>query len=131
MKKVLFLSLFVLLLSGCVTKRVIEYKDRIVDHYITNTTHDTLYDQVVDSVYFEVLVKGDTVYKTKYKEKTRFRDKIVVKYDTCVIDSVVTEYKETVKEVEKIPKIYRFALWFSIIILIFAIIKVVKWVQIH
>lgn len=131
MKKVLFLSLFVLLLSGCVTKRVVEYKDRIVDHYITKTTHDTLYDQVVDSVYFEVLVKGDTVYKTKYKEKTRFRDKIVVRYDTCMVDSIVTEYKETVKEVKKIPKIYRFALWFSIIIIIFAIIKVVRWVQIH
>ena len=126
---VAFLS--IVLMSSCATKSKIEYRDRIVDHYITKEVHDTLRENITDSVYYEVMVKGDTVYKTKYKEKTRWRDRIVEKCDTCYKDSVITEYKESVKEITKIPKIYQYSLFFSIGILIFAFIKLVRWVQIH
>jgi hypothetical protein len=81
-------------------------------------------------VYFEVKVKGDTVYQTKYKEKTRWRDRIIERRDTCWRDSVVTEYKETVKEVTKISKIFVVSLFISIICIIFAFIKLVRWLQI-
>lgn len=121
----------VLFLSSCATKTKIEYRDRDVNHYITNTVHDTLIDKSTDSVYFEVKVKGDTVFATKYKEKTRWRDRIVEKHDTCFMDSVVTITKETTKEIVKIPKIYSLSLWFSIICIIFAMIKLMRWLRIR
>ena len=127
-----FIILFCLAcITSCATKTKIEYRDRDVNHYITNTVHDTLVDKTTDSVYFEVLVKGDTVYSTKYKEKTRWRDRIVERHDTCWRDSVVTEYKETVKEVTKIPKIYHLAMGFAILVIIFAFVKLFRWLQIH
>ncbi len=122
---------FVLLMSSCATKTKIEYRHRDVNHYITNTIHDTLIDKTTDSVYVNVYTKGDTVFKEKYKERTRWRDRIVERHDTCYRDSIVTEYKETTKEVTKVPKFYKYCLWFSIIVVIFAIIKLVRWVQIH
>ena len=124
-------TMAIVLMTSCATKTKIEYRDRIVDHYITKEVHDTLRENTTDSVYFEVMVKGDTVYKIKYKEKTLWRDRIVEKHDTCYRDSVLTECKETIKEVTKIPKIYKYSLFFSIAILIFAIIKFVRWAQVH
>jgi hypothetical protein len=120
----------VLLLSSCATKTRIEYRDRDVNHYITNTVHDTLIDKTTDSVYFEVMVKGDTVYQTKYKEKARWRDRVIERHDTCWRDSVVTEYKETVKEVTKIPKIFKISLIFSILCCIFVFVKLLRWLKI-
>jgi hypothetical protein len=125
-----FVMVALMLFTSCATRKVVEYRDRDVNHYITNTVHDTLIDKTTDSVYFEVKVKGDTVYQTKYKEKTRWRDRIIERRDTCWRDSVVTEYKETVKEVTKIPKIFVVSLFISIICIIFAFIKLVRWLQI-
>lgn len=131
MQTVIFVIIALMLFTSCATRKVVEYRDRDVNHYITNTVHDTLIDKTTDSVYFEVKVKGDTVYQTKYKEKTRWRDRIIERHDTCWRDSVVTEYKEMVKEVTKIPKIYKVSLFISIICIIFAFIKLIRWVQIH
>jgi hypothetical protein len=125
-----FVMVALMLFTSCATRKVVEYRDRDVNHYITNTVHDTLIDKTTDSVYFEVKVKGDTVYQTKYKEKTRWRDRIIERHDTCWRDSVVTEYKEKVKEVTKIPKIFVVSLFISIICIIFAFIKLVRWLQI-
>lgn len=115
--------------SSCATKTKIEYRDRDVNHYITNVVHDTLIDKTTDSVYVNVYTKGDTVFKEKYKERTRWRDKIVERHDTCYKDSIVIEYKETTKEVVKIPKIYSLSLWFSIVCIIFAIVKLIRWLR--
>lgn len=123
------LFVVVLLLSSCATKTKIEYRDRIVDHYITNTVHDTLVDKTTDSVYFEVRVKGDTVFQTKYKEKTRWRDRIVERHDTCWRDSIVTECKDRVTEVVKYPKSYKYSLIFSILVIIFAAYKILRWLK--
>lgn len=125
------IALFIVIaFSSCATKTRIEYRDRDVNHYITNTVHDTLIDKTTDSVYFETIVKGDTVYQTKYKEKTRWRDRIVERHDTCWRDSIVTEYKETTKEIVKYPKTYWWFLGISIISVIFAFIKLLKWLRI-
>ena len=126
-----FIIVLVLLLSSCATKSQIEYRDRVVDHYITKEVHDTLRENTTDSVYFEVLVKGDTVYKTKYNEKTRWRDRIIERHDTCWRDNVVTEYKETVKEVKKIPKFFKITLIFSILCCIFVFVKFIRWLKTH
>lgn len=112
-----------ILLTSCATKSQIEYRDRVVDHYNTVTVHDTLREKTSDSTFVLVTTKGDTVYQTEYRERTRWRDRIVERHDTCFRDSIVTEYKETIKEVKKIPKIYQYALWFSVACIIFAIGK--------
>lgn len=114
---------FILMLSSCATKTRIEYRDRIVDHYNTVAVHDTLRIKEKDSVYHEVKVVNDTVYDTKFIEKTRWRDRVVEKHDTCVVDSIVTEYKEVEKEVVKVPKIFRWSLVFSLLCIIFAFVK--------
>ena len=130
-KITLFVSTIVMLnvLTSCSLLEKIEYRDRVVDHYITNMVHDTLIDKTTDSVYVNVYTKGDTVFKEKYKERTRWRDKIVERHDTCYKDSIVIEYKETTKEVVKIPKIYSLSLWFSIVCIIFAIVKLMRWLR--
>lgn len=113
----------ILLFSSCATKTKIEFSDRIVDHYNTVAVHDTLREKTSDSTFVLVTTKGDTVYQTEYRERTRWRDRIVERHDTCFRDSIVTEYKETIKEVKKVPKIYQYALWFSVACIIFAIGK--------
>ena len=115
---------------SCITKTKVEYRDRDVNHYITNEVHDTLRIEVKDSTYHLIRVVNDTVYDTKYVERTRWRDRAVERHDTCWRDSLVTEYKETVKEVTKIPKLYSISLVFSFLMIIFALIKFTKWLKI-
>ena len=119
----------IMLFSSCATKTKIEYRDRIVDHYNTIVQHDTLREHTSDSIFEKIYVKGDTVYNTKYVEKTRWRDRIVERHDTCWRDSVVTEYKETTKEVTKIPKLFWISMCFSILVIIFAFVKLFRWLK--
>lgn len=120
-----------LLLSSCSTKTKIEYRDRDVNHYITQYVHDTLRLETKDSTYHFVKVVNDTVFDTKYVERTKWREKVVERHDTCWRDSVVTEYKEKIKEVTKVPKLYSYALIFSILVLIYGLIKLAKWLKIQ
>lgn len=126
-----FVILFVILISSCATKTKIEYRDRIVDHYNTVVQHDTLREHTSDSIFEKIYVKGDTVYNTKYVEKTRWRDRIVEKHDTCWRDSVTTEYKKETVEVVKYPKTYWWLLGVSVLSCIFAFVKLIKWLKIH
>ena len=121
----------VLVLSSCATKREIQYVDRDVVKYETKIQHDTLINNIHDSVYHTVFQKGDTIYDTKYVEKTKYRDRVVVRIDTCYRDSIQTVIKESVKEKQIIPKWCYYLLVFSILFVIFAIVKVVRWIQIH
>ena len=120
----------IMLFSSCATKTKIEYRDREVVKYNKSYVHDTTFVEKHDSVYHTVFQKGDTVYDTKYVERTRWRDNIVVKKDTCWRDSIVTIKEETVKEVTKIPKLFKIAFVFSILVVIFAIVKLIRWLQI-
>lgn len=121
----------VLFLSSCATKTRIEYVDREIVKWQKEVVHDTLMQHTHDSIYYTVFQKGDTVYSTKYVEKTKWRDKIVVKTDTCYRDSIQTQIKETVVEKQKIPKWCYFCLGFCVLFIIFAFIKLVRWAQIH
>lgn len=121
----------ILVFSSCATKREIQYVDRDVVKYETKIQHDTLINNIHDSVYHTVFQKGDTIYDTKYIEKTKYRDRVVVRIDTCYRDSVQTVIKESVKEKQIIPKWCYYLLVFSIIVIIFAIVKVERWIQIH
>ena len=126
---VCFILSLVFFLSSCATRTVVEYRDRDVNHYITKVEKDTVTRNTRDSVYFEVIQKGDTVFATKYKERYIYLDKIQIRRDTCWRDSIVTQYKENVKEIKKIPKIYKYSLVFSILCVIFAILKLVRWLK--
>ena len=131
MRKILFILFTILVFYSCATKTKIEYVDRDVVKYETKIQHDTLINNIHDSVYHTVFQKGDTIYDTKYVEKTKYRDRVVVKTDTCYRDSIQTVIKESVKEKQIIPKWCYYLLVFSILFVIFAIIKVVRWIQIH
>ena len=127
----IWILFWIICFTSCATKTKIEYRDRIVDHYNTIVQHDTLREHTSDSIFEKIYVKGDTVYNTKYVENTRWRDRIVERHDTCWRDSVVTEYKETTKEVTKIPKLLWISMCFSILVIIFAFVKLFRWLQIH
>lgn len=129
MKRVAIIILLCFAIASCKTITKVEYRDRYVDHYITQVQHDTLREHITDSVYFEVLQKGDTIYQTKYKEVIRWKDRVVVKTDTCYKDSIQIEYKESVKEVKYIPKIYKISMGISILLLIFALVKIGLWLK--
>lgn len=70
---------FVLCCSSCSTPKpvVLErtYHDTV---HINNIRLDSIFQH--DSIYFESIVKGDTVYRTK--EITRWRDRVSIKHDT-------------------------------------------------
>ena len=119
-----------LILCSCASRKQIEYRDRYIDRYITNTQHDTIINNTRDSIYVSIYEKGDTIYNTKYVEKTIYLDKIKIQIDTIYRDSIRTEFIEKTKEVIKIPKIYHISLVICIIMLIFAIAKALKWLKI-
>ena len=129
MKHLLFL-IMLLILCSCASRKQIEYRDRYIDRYITNTQHDTIINNTRDSIYVSIYEKGDTIYNTKYVEKTIYLDKIKIQIDTIYRDSIRTEFIEKTKEVIKIPKIYHISLVICIIMLIFAIAKALKWLKI-
>ena len=123
------LLLFPIIFLSCATKTKIEYVDREVVKNQTQYVHDTLVNNVHDSIYHTIFQKGDTVYNTKYVEHVKWKERIVCQIDTVVRDSVSVQIKEnTVKKV-KIPNWCYYSLvgWF--IILIFAILKIYKWLR--
>lgn len=69
----------VLCCSSCSTSKpvVLErtYHDTV---HINNLRLDSVY--MHDSIYFESIVKGDTIYRTK--EITRWRDRVSIRHDT-------------------------------------------------
>lgn len=126
---IIFTICALFLVSSCATKTKIEYVDREVVKYETKIQHDTLYNDVHDSIYHTIFQKGDTVYNTKYVEHIKWKERIVCQIDTVIRDSVSVQIKEnTVKKV-KIPNWCYYSLvgWF--IILIFAILKIYKWLR--
>ena len=120
----------ILILSSCSVLTKTEYRDRDVNHYITNTVHDTLRIKETDSTHVETVTRNDTVFQTVYREKTGWRDRIVVKHDTCWRDSTTVIRKETTKEITKIPKLFKISFVFSILVIIFAFVKLIRWTRV-
>ena len=128
MKKLLYIMCAVFLLSGCVTKSKIDYRDRDVVKYIKSVQHDTLINNIHDSIYNNVYTKGDTVYNFKYKERIAYKDRIVYKNDTIKKDSIQTQYKEKTITKTKTPNWCWILLVINLIICIFVGVKFyIKW----
>ena len=104
MKKFLYIIMAIFILSGCATRKTIEYRDRDVVKYIKTLQHDTLINNIHDSVYNNVYTKGDTVYNVKYKERIAYKDRIVFKTDTLKRDSIQTQYKKNTIIKKIVPK---------------------------
>lgn len=121
----------VLIFCSCATRTKIEYIDREVVKYQKQVVHDTLINNIHDSVYHTVFQRGDTIYDTKYVEKTKYRDRVVVKTDTCYRDSIQVQIRESVVEKQKIPKWCYYCLVVSVLFIIFALIKLIRWLQIR
>ena len=65
--------------SSCSSPRPVVLERTIHDTvHINNVRLDSVY--MHDSIYFESIIKGDTVYRTK--EITRWRDRLSIKHDT-------------------------------------------------
>lgn len=128
-KKVLYNIISIIILAtlfvGCATGRHVEYVDREVIKYKTKIQHDTLINNVRDSIRIEI--KGDTVFVDRWH--TSGKERIVNKTDTVFRDSIRIETKNVVVEKLKTPKWCYYLLAFSIIIIIFATIKIAKWLR--
>lgn len=69
----------VLCCSSCTTSKPVVLERTLHDTvHINNLRLDSVY--MHDSIYFESIVKGDTIYRTK--EITRWRDRVSIKHDT-------------------------------------------------
>lgn len=65
--------------SSCSSPRPVVLERTLHDTvHINNIRLDSVY--MHDSIYFESIVKGDTIYRTK--EITRWRDRLSIKHDT-------------------------------------------------
>ena len=128
MKKLLYTIIALFILSGCATRKTIEYRDRDVVKYIKTLQHDTLINNIHDSIYNNVYTKGDTVYNIKYKERIAFKDRIVFRNDTVRKDSIQTQYKENTIIKKIIPKWCWVLLVINVILGIFVGTKFyIKW----
>ena len=113
-------------LCSC-SHKSIEYVDREVVKYNTKEVHDTTYIDRHDSIYHTIFQKGDTIYDTKYVEKVRYKDRMVYKCDTLTRDSIQIQEKTIEKEIT--PKWCYYSLVSWLIIIIFATLKVRKWLH--
>jgi hypothetical protein len=70
---------FIMCCSSCSTPKPVVLERTLHDTvHVNNLRLDSIFQH--DSIYFESIVKGDTVYRTK--EITRWRDRVSIKRDT-------------------------------------------------
>ena len=69
----------VLCCSSCTTSKPVVLERTLHDTvHVNNLRLDSVF--MHDSIYFESIIKGDTIYRTK--EITRWRDRVSIKHDT-------------------------------------------------
>lgn len=124
---------FVVLLCcvSCNTTRNLENNNQDVVKIEKVVEHDTLTQFVHDSIYHTIFQRGDTVYETKYIEKTRFRDKVVIRTDTIFHDSIVEKKLEVVVEKKTIPKWCYNSLLLSFVLLCIFLVRCAIWLRKH
>lgn len=129
MRKVVLLCILPFLLFSCATKKESQYEGNVIIKYITKETHDTVTQNVHDSIFHTIFQKGDTVYETKYIEKTKIVRVVENKCDTLWRDSIRTVKIEKTIEKKYIPKICYFSFAICGLVIIFALVKIKKWLH--
>lgn len=125
-----FIFLCIALFASCATRTKVEYVDREVVKVQKEVVHDTLREQMHDSVFFSIVQRNDTVYNTKYIERTKYRDRIVEKYDTITKDSIIVQTKEEVVEKRVVPKWCYICLSICVVFISLTAIKILRWLKI-
>lgn len=70
---------FIMCCSSCSTPKPVILERTLHDTvHVNNLRLDSIFQH--DSIYFESIVKGDTIFRTK--EITRWRDRVSIKHDT-------------------------------------------------
>lgn len=130
MRNILFVIMFgIVLFVGCKPTEKIQYVDREKIVYQNIIQHDSIFNDVHDSVFETIYQKGDTIYKIKYKEKIKFKEIYVTKTDTLIRDSIeYVAHKETITK-KVVPKWCYFSLVVCVLFIIFAIHKLYKWLS--
>lgn len=128
-KNIIHILVGLLVVTACFSCRSVEYVEVPVENVRTEYIYHT--DSIIetDSVYTLIDRGFDTVYITKYKERTR----TVIKTDTiCKTDTIskVVKVKETV-EVNRLKKWQKILMWlgggFLIVTGSTIIFKIKKW----
>ena len=127
---IIIVLIIIFLCCSCATRTKVEYVDREVVRYETKIEHDTLINNIHDSIFHSIIQKGDTIYNTKYIEKIRYKDRIVERIDTFYRDSIMTQYKEKVIEKRYIPKWCYFCLGGCLVLILVSLYKFAKWLKI-
>ena len=119
--------LFTLLLSitflpGCSPKIV----ERIVVQHDTTTVHhrDTTYHR--DSIYIRELMKGDTVYVDRYRDRYIFRDRWRDSVSVREVHDTTTVEKKVEKELSWAQRAKINSFWYLLIGLVAAIIWIFR-----
>ena len=128
--KHLLIILLALLAASCATHRRVEYVDREVVRYEVQVRHDTVTLQTHDSIYHTIIQRGDTVFNTKYVERLRYRDRVVLQYDTLWRDSIRTEYRQVTVEKRIVPRWCWYSLLLCIVFIAYATIRLLKWLKV-
>lgn len=92
---------FIMCFSSCSTPKPVVLERTLHDTvHVNNLRLDSIFQH--DSIYFESIIKGDTVYRTK--EITRWRDRVSIKHDTIY---TVRENKDDIS----VPVERKLSLW--------------------
>lgn len=92
---------FIICCSSCSTPKPVVLERTLHDTvHVNNLRLDSIFQH--DSIYFESIIKGDTVYRTK--EITRWRDRVSIKHDTIY---TVREDKDDIS----VPVERKLSLW--------------------
>lgn len=130
---VLVLAAILFFAVSCSRKTQIEYVDREVVKYKTQIRHDTLINNIHDSIFHTIFQIGDTVYNTKYVEHIKYKDRIVNQVDTITRDSIQTEYKYVQAVKKETPKWCYYSLLVSCLLSIFVGVigynKIKQWMK--
>lgn len=116
---------------SCNTTKEVSNNNQNVVNVDKVVERDTIRQIVHDSIFHTIYQRGDTIYNTKYVYKVRYRDKIVLRFDTIRHDSIVTKTQNVVVEKRVIPAWCYNCLLLSIILFCFFLVRCAIWLRKH
>lgn len=124
MKKIIYVFVFVIVLTGCATTRQIQVVERVSRDtlYLSNVQYDSIYvfqDHLTDRSRDTIYIR-DVQYEYKYK---LLRDTVrIVQIDSIPVIKTV----EVVKTEKYVPSIYKWSLAICIALIILIVLSILK-----